>query len=245
MAGNIDQFLVDYAREYDFYQEAARLCSQQCEKLLDGSGIRAIVTFRAKRSDRLRAKLLKREKEQRAPYSSPEEMREDIVDLAGVRAALYFPKDRQVFDALVRDAFVLVAKKDFPLAGKPRPDRSRFSGYQATHYCVRLKEDDLPESQRRYTTAMIEIQVASVLMHAWAEVEHDLVYKPLTGDISEDELAILDELNGLVHAGEIALERLQRAVETRVARQGSTFSNHYELAAFLYEEEKKRRAGEL
>jgi hypothetical protein len=70
-------------------------------------------------------------------------------------------------------------------------------------------------------------------MHSWAEVEHDLVYKPLQGNLSQDEYAILDELNGLVIAGEIALERLQRAGESRVAEKGRAFSNHYDLAAFL------------
>jgi ppGpp synthetase/RelA/SpoT-type nucleotidyltranferase len=241
MVVQIEAFIEAYAREYDFYQEAARLCAQQCEKLLDRNGIRAIVTFRAKRPDRLREKLRKRNKDKE--YSCADDIRKDIVDLAGVRAALYFPGDRATFDKLVNDAFVIGEKKDFPQAGKPRREGARFDGYQATHYRVRLKEDDLPEAQRRYSSAMVEIQVASVLMHAWAEVEHDLVYKPLTGEISSDELAILDELNGLVHAGEIALERLQRAVEARVARGGSTFTNHYELAAFLYEEIKKSREG--
>ena len=70
-------------------------------------------------------------------------------------------------------------------------------------------------------------------MLAWAEVEHDLVYKPMQGRLSDDEYAILDELNGLVIAGEIALERLQRAAEARVAVGGRRFENHFELAAFL------------
>jgi len=91
----------------------------------------------------------------------------------------------------------------------------------------------LSEALKRYSEALIEIQVASVLMHSWAEVEHDLVYKPMEGKLSDDEYAILDELNGLVIAGEIALERLQRSGETRVAVKGRIFSNHYELAAFL------------
>ncbi|NMM92703.1 hypothetical protein B2J88_52255, partial [Rhodococcus sp. SRB_17] len=51
--------------------------------------------------------------------------------------------------------------------------------------------------------------------------------------LSEDEYATLDQLNGLVMAGEIALERLQRAGETRVAEGGREFENHYELAAHL------------
>lgn len=70
-------------------------------------------------------------------------------------------------------------------------------------------------------------------MHAWSEVEHDLVYKPLNGNLSDEELAILDELNGLVLAGEIALERLQAAGNTRITKDKS-FNNQYELASFLY-----------
>ena len=72
-------------------------------------------------------------------------------------------------------------------------------------------------------------------MHAWSEVEHDLAYKPFSGELSEDEYAILDELNGLVLAGEIALERLQRAVKRRVGIAGNQFNNQYELAAYLYD----------
>jgi hypothetical protein len=72
-------------------------------------------------------------------------------------------------------------------------------------------------------------------MHAWSEVEHDLVYKPLSGATSEDELQILDGLNGIVLSGEVFLERLQAAFEARVSQSGTTFSNQYELAAFLYD----------
>ena len=63
-----------------------------------------------------------------------------------------------------------------------------------------------------------------------------LVYKPQQGDLSEDEYAILDELNGMVIAGEIALERLQRAGKARVAEQGRKFSNHYDLADYLLDQ---------
>jgi ppGpp synthetase/RelA/SpoT-type nucleotidyltranferase len=239
MSAVIESFVAAYLREFDFYQEAARLCALRCEKLLEVNGIRAMVTFRAKRPDRLRDKLLKRDGEKN--YSSEDEIRADVADLAGVRAALYFPGDREKFAKLVADAFAPFKTKEFP---EPRPERTekRFSGYHATHYRVRLRPDELTEAQRRYAEAPIEIQVASVLMHAWSEVEHDLIYKPATGELSEDEYAILDELNGLVLAGEIALERLQRAVENRVAQYGATFSNHYELAAFLYEQMKSRSA---
>ena len=71
-------------------------------------------------------------------------------------------------------------------------------------------------------------------MHAWSEVEHDLVYKPLQGTLSDEELSILDELNGLVLSGEIALERLQAAGNERIQSKNTAFNNQYDLAAYLY-----------
>ena len=102
-----------------------------------------------------------------------------------------------------------------------------------------MRDDTLNESNKRYREAIIEIQVASVLMHAWAEVEHDLIYKPLSGNLSDEEHAILDELNGLVLSGEIALERLQKALKERVGAKGERFNSHFELAAYLYDSMKK------
>ncbi|PNQ94731.1 RelA/SpoT domain-containing protein [Azospirillum argentinense] len=237
----VADFIRSYRRQYDFYRTAAQLCAQRCEQLLENNGVRAMVTFRAKRPDRLEDKLRKRNEKKK--YTSVDDIYDDIVDLAGVRAALYFPADRPVIDRLFREEFNLIGDpKKFPDGSPPRhPYEKRFSGYWATHYRVTLRDDGAP-AQVRYADARIEIQVASVLMHAWSEVEHDLVYKPLSGDLSEDELAVLDELNGLVLAGEIALERLQRAMEARVARSGAKFSNHYELAAFLIEAVKKSGA---
>ena len=83
--------------------------------------------------------------------------------------------------------------KRFPEDSKAPTYDKRFSGYWAAHYRVHLRDTSLNDAQKRYGQARIEIQVASVLMHAWAEVEHDLVYKPQQGTLSEDEYAILDE----------------------------------------------------
>ncbi len=111
----------------------------------------------------------------------------------------------------------------------------RFAGYSATHHRVGLFETQVPDDDKRLMTAVVEVQVASVLMHAWAEVEHDLVYKPLSGTLSTDEHSILDEINGLVVAGEIALEGLQRARDRRLAASADPFDSQYDLASFLHD----------
>jgi ppGpp synthetase/RelA/SpoT-type nucleotidyltranferase len=232
----VDEFLRSYAREIDFNQEA-RLCGQACEQQLRAAGKRAIVTYRAKNPQRLGEKLRKRNQDK--PYTDAQGITDDIIDLAGVRVALYFPTDQKEVDRIITNLFAPARpSKKFP-DGLPKSAKNytkQFSGYHATHYLVRLKSDALGQDQQRYTAARIEIQVASVLMHAWAEVEHDLSYKPLSGHLSIDEHAILDELNGMVLAGDIALQRLRRAFERRVDKGDAEFTNHYELAAFLYRE---------
>ncbi len=98
---------------------------------------------------------------------------------------------------------------------------------------MRLKVDAAQDPQNRYAQTLVEVQVASVLMHAWAEVEHDLEYKPETGDLSVDEQAILDEINGLGITGEIALERLQAAIQRRTSKEDLNFKDQFELASYL------------
>lgn len=217
------------------------MTAQVLDSNLQSAGIRAIVTARAKNPLRLETKV--RQRSQSHPYALVDDIYDDIVDLAGVRVALYFPAEREEVGRIIRALFILVADpKEFPTASKPTYEK-RFSGYWATHYRVRLPETLLNESQKRYAEAKIEIQVASVLMHAWSEVEHDLVYKPMQGKLSDDEYAILDELNGLVLAGEIALERLQKAGETRVSAHDREYTSHYDLASSLLEMSRAKLAG--
>jgi ppGpp synthetase/RelA/SpoT-type nucleotidyltranferase len=238
----ISQFISRYRKEFDFYEQACRMVSQVLDSNLQSAGIRAIVTSRAKNPTRLEAKV--RQRAVQKSYSSVDEIYEDIVDLAGVRVALYFPAEREEVGKIVSSLFVAIAQpKEFPTSAQPSYSK-RFSGYWATHYRIRLPESLLNESQKRYSDAKVEIQVASVLMHAWSEVEHDLVYKPLQGKLSREEYSILDELNGLVIAGEIALERLQRAGELRVSRHDREYTNHYDLASSLLELSRDQLSGQ-
>lgn len=229
--GLIEDFIARYTKEYDFYNQAARLASQMLEADLRASGVRSIVTYRAKDVSRLEEKCRGRHDDKQ--YQSADEIYADIVDLAGVRVALYFPGEQEQVEKAILRLFIQFDKKRvFPDPQKQKPNK-RFSGYSASHYRVQLKEQEMNELDKRYTKARIEIQVASVLMHAWSEVEHDLDYKQLGGDLSDQEHSILDQLNGLVMAGEISLRMLQEAGENRVASGERKFLNHYELAAHL------------
>lgn len=230
----ISQFIDRYKKKFVFYENASRLAATQLESALRAAGIRAIVTSRAKNPARLKMKVVHRNLEREEPYKTINEIYEDIVDLSGVRVSLYFPGDREKTDALINDLFVLLETKQFPEQSELPSYEKRFSGYWGNHYRAHMDAEALTDPQKKYARARIEIQVASVLMHAWSEVEHDLIYKPLQGSLSYEELAILDELNGLVMTGEIALERLQSAGNERIKNKNTTFSSQYDLASYLY-----------
>jgi ppGpp synthetase/RelA/SpoT-type nucleotidyltranferase len=136
-----------YVREYDFFSEAAQICQLQCERLLEGNGIRAIITARAKRPDRLYTKLQRRKVHK--VYTTNKDVYGDIIDLAGVRIALYFPSERDKVDTLLKQHFAtLRASKKFPEDSKVTQDLP-FGDYKATHYLLTLKSESLTELQKR------------------------------------------------------------------------------------------------
>ncbi|KAL7955898.1 hypothetical protein V8C34DRAFT_290264 [Trichoderma compactum] len=90
----------------------------------------------------------------------------------------------------------------------------QFSGYGAIHLAVkipkRLQPRDLtPEEKELWEKRVVEIQVGTVIMHAWAEVEHDITYKTHGREVTQDEKAVLDILNGLAIASEVGLRRFR------------------------------------
>lgn len=224
----VSEFISLYNKQYDYYLELARIGKSRLDRELGKKGIKAIVNYRAKRPDSLRDKLEKRKVS--SLYRTVEDIFADILDLAGVRVSIYFPSERDLVDEVINEIFDVRNRNVYPKSPYKPHYSKRFSGYWANHYQVCLREDE--ETNKRFLNVVFEIQVASVLMHAWSEVEHDMVYKSLSGEISEEELAILDEINGLVISGEIALERLHKALSKRT-KATQEFGGRYELTNFI------------
>jgi ppGpp synthetase/RelA/SpoT-type nucleotidyltranferase len=223
----IEAFVKNYKHTYDFYEEVAKHAAQELEEALQEAGIRAIVTSRAKRPRKLRVKLMMRD--QKAHYQSFRDIYADIVDLAGVRVALYLPADRMAVGEIIEKVFAPVrAPKQFPRdAGQ-----GESLGYVATHHLVQLRPETLHKDELRYADTNIEIQVASVLMHSWAEVTHDLIYKPTKGTLTPEEMKMIEDLNVIVQDGESKLTQLQLSVEGRRGGQDLRFELTAHEASF-------------
>jgi ppGpp synthetase/RelA/SpoT-type nucleotidyltranferase len=140
---------------------AARLV-RDLEAELARAGVAVqFVSSRVKAPDSLRHKLGRPDKTYRRLW--------DVTDLVGLRVATYF-------EDAIDDVARLVERRhavDFAHS----TDKLRFTdhgkfGYRSLHYVCALPGGEAPDAAFRF-----EIQVRTVLQHAWAEVEHDLGYK--------------------------------------------------------------------
>jgi ppGpp synthetase/RelA/SpoT-type nucleotidyltranferase len=98
----------------------------------------------------------------------------EITDQAGVRVITFFPKTIDQVDQVVNTEFCVREKSDKADTLKLE---DRF-GYQSVHYLVSLKSDRTPLPEyAQFKDLIAEIQVRTILQHAWAEIEHDIQYK--------------------------------------------------------------------
>ena len=93
----------------------------------------------------------------------------DVKDLAGCRVIFYLNDSVERIIQYLRDEFEVVDQK---------PKYSD-DGYQAIHLIVKLKKDRLQLTKyKRFNDLQCEIQLTTVLFHAWSEMAHDIIYKP-------------------------------------------------------------------
>lgn len=114
----------------------------------------------------------------------------------------------------------------------PRAPARLFGGYRAMHARVQLKSSHVKWPSRyggpRHKSPgklAIEIQIATIVMHAWAQVEQDIIYKPKQALLSQGQRNILDVFNGIVLIGESSLKQLDILQEEERARLSKTQEN--------------------
>jgi len=96
---------------------------------------------------------------------------EDIEDLAGVRIVTYLDSHKEQVATLIY--------QEFEDANPKFEEKYDPKGYRGTHLVIHLDpaRKKLAEYSR-YKELKCEIQVTSILYHAWSEIEHDVIYKP-------------------------------------------------------------------
>ncbi|APT85066.1 GTP pyrophosphokinase [Corynebacterium aquilae] len=144
------------------------------EELLSDAGVNYDrVTARVKQWRSLKAKALKKGADGHPLYGDPWH---EIVDIVGVRVTTYNSTAIPDVIGVLKKSFAV--KKQVDKAAQTRI--SGGFGYGSHHLVLQVTEacEDLQD----YLGLVFEVQVRTVLQHAWAEFEHDIRYKGAGGE---------------------------------------------------------------
>ena len=120
------------------------------------------------------------EKISRKQYKDP---KKEITDIAGIRVIAFIESDVDRISELVKNSFNIHPEATLDKLIDLGVDRT---GYRSVHFVCDLgvERTRLPEFSP-YKDMTFEIQVRTVLQHAWAEIVHDRNYK-LSGVLPKD-----------------------------------------------------------
>jgi len=167
---NLDQQISKYVTELQplYRLFASKVQELVCSILKANDIVPHSVTSREKTGTSLKEKMTRDGKAYEDPLH-------EITDLAGVRIITYFPKDVDATVPILEKEFVI--DKATSVDKRQSDDPSAF-GYASVHLVVGLTKarSRLPE-YGLFTDLKCEIQVRTILQHAWAEIEHDIVYQ--------------------------------------------------------------------
>lgn len=97
-----------------------------------------------------------------------------ITDLVGIRIITYFDDEVDRISSIIEKEFEIDKENS---VDKRIIEADRF-GYKSLHYVVSLTKERLNFTETKiYSGLKAEIQIRSILQHAWAEIEHDIGYK--------------------------------------------------------------------
>lgn len=113
-------------------------------------------------------------------YSNPQDQ---ITDLAGIRIICYVESDIQRICKVIEDNFEVDPENSGDKSKLLGTDKV---GYKSVHYVAQLNKSrtTLPE-YKKYLGRKFEIQIRTILQHAWAEIEHDRNYK-FSGELPDE-----------------------------------------------------------
>lgn len=165
--------MVDHVEEYKkirpTYERFSERLSDLILTLLADSKIKIhAIENRTKDIDSFQQKILKPEKQ----YIDP--LRQ-ITDLCGIRVIVYYVDDLERVRELLEKEFTVDYDNSSDRGSLLKPNEF---GYRSHHYIVNLSDNrsGLPE-WHTFSNLKAEIQVRTVLQHAWAAISHALQYK--------------------------------------------------------------------
>jgi putative GTP pyrophosphokinase len=135
----------------------------------------------------------------------------EITDLSGLRVTLYYAADVAAVGNVIEQEFDVDWANSVRQGADTEPDRF---GYRSDHYVIRVGERCQYAEWKRFEELRAEIQVRTVMQHAWAAVDHKIRYK--STDLPRDLQRRLFRLSALLEVADEQFAALQLASDATV-----------------------------
>jgi len=198
----MSEIIETYRRNYSFYQEFTGRMESLMAILLQQHNIRVhSVVSRVKEESSLQNKLAKSNKK----YHHLQE----ITDLCGLRIITYFEDEVDQVANFIRKEFAIDMDNSIDKRKVLGPDQF---GYLSLHLIVALTDNQVQlKEYQKFKGCKVEIQIRSILQHAWAEIEHDLEYKS-KAVVSYETRRNFSRLAGLLEFADLEFEKIRDQV---------------------------------
>jgi putative GTP pyrophosphokinase len=217
--------------EYNRYSEVRHLIvndiKERVEQILNPFQSNVVVSGRIKNFDSFFYKYLK--------LLKTGETNPKITDLLGVRIICPFIEDLSAAEEIIL--------KNLDIVETERKGHYTFKefGYESTHILIRIPKEIIKE-RGDAGTDIAEIQIRTILQDAWAEVEHEIVYKAEFSPFDEPMKRKLAAVNASLSLADIIFQEIrsyQRRYSRELEKRRESFYNKIEEATdnLLFEEQ--------
>ena len=172
-----------------------------------------------------------------------------LTDMMGIRMICAFLEDINLAVEQLKEIFEV---KEVEIKGAEK----KFSefGYESVHVLIRIPEKCMPKFEGKFKNLkkvsdeiVCEIQIRTILQDAWAEVEHELIYKTEFNPFDIPLRRKLASLNASLTLADITFQEIrdyQKKLQGELEERRNSF---YELADDLLNEkiEKKKSKDEI
>ncbi|WP_176484638.1 GTP pyrophosphokinase [Sphingomonas spermidinifaciens] len=174
---HLEAAMARYAAERPLYESYAAKLQILLTSLLEANEIRyQVVESRAKDLISFRDKINRPGKSYKDPLT-------ELPDLCGARVIVYYSDDVTSVSEMIDREFLVLEKE---LSHQPDSFEVDRFGYLSVHSIVRLNNDRSNLSEWKFAESFkAEIQIRTVIQHAWSAVSHALQYKQETATPSK------------------------------------------------------------
>ena len=237
MDPHIEQLLEQYHRLLPVYEQMAAVIPSKLKQAIADAGIIvAAVEARVKTEESLTGKLELKGSKYKDIF--------DITDLVGMRVITFYIDDV--------DKVASILERHFEIDWENSVDKRKAHeidsfGYLSLHYICRVPESAYQDPEHPEVNRIrFEIQMRTVLQHAWANMNHDTGYKSGV-EVPKEYLRNLNRLAGMLELADeqfsiirTELAEYRRRVQALVASgnlsevplDGETFKSYLEIDPF-------------